>query len=173
MKQVLKSSRYPVRQFSPTTVVELFEAQVQSTPDAEALTDGITSLSYQQLNTVSNQLAHELMERGIGPKHWVGIFMERSIDAIVSLLATLKSGAGYLPMDVHHPVERIQKIMPLPTFWWDLSGRGIKIKTPDMKEDIGLEAFSIAVAIGFLDQASDSIVKTFEGGVGDSVGKVG
>ena len=62
---------------------------------------------------------------------------------------------------------------PLPTFWWDLSGRGIKIKTPDMKEDIGLEAFSIAVAIGFLDQASDSIVKTFEGGVGDSVGKVG
>ena len=111
MKQVLKSSRSPVRQFSPTTVVELFEAQVQSTPDAEALTDGITSLSYQQLNTVSNQLAHELMERGIGPKHWVGIFMERSIDAIVSLLATLKSGAGYLPMDVHHPVEQIQAII--------------------------------------------------------------
>ena len=109
--QMLNNSRSPVRQYSLATVVELFEAQVQSTPDAEALADGNTSLSYQQLNMVSNQLAHEFIELNIGPKHWVGIFMERSIDAIVSILATLKSGAGYLPMDIRHPAERIQTIL--------------------------------------------------------------
>lgn len=57
---------------------------------------------------------------------------------------------------------------PLRTFLWDLSGGGIEVETTEMEEDIGLEAFSIAVAIGFLDQSGDSIVYTFQGGVGNS-----
>ncbi|MGN2362570.1 non-ribosomal peptide synthetase [Streptomyces luridiscabiei] len=92
------------------TLPGLFEAQVRATPDAVAVTDGTTSLSFSLLNADANRLARLLAARGVGPGDLVGVAVPRSTDAVVAILAVLKSGAAYLPIDVDHPAERIAAI---------------------------------------------------------------
>ncbi|MGW3465811.1 non-ribosomal peptide synthetase, partial [Streptomyces olivaceoviridis] len=90
------------------TVVGLFEAQVARTPDAVAVADADGErVTYRELNTRANRLARLLIGRGAGPEHRVGVLMHRSVDLIVSLLAVLKSGAAYLPLDTDYPAERL------------------------------------------------------------------
>jgi amino acid adenylation domain-containing protein len=86
---------------------ELIEDQVERTPDAPALTLGPEQISYRELNSRSNRLAHFLREQGVGPESLVGVYLERSLDSVVSLLAILKSGGTYLPLDPKFPKDRI------------------------------------------------------------------
>ncbi|MEG4235045.1 amino acid adenylation domain-containing protein [Microcoleus sp. Pol11C3] len=86
---------------------QLFEVQAEQTPEAVALVFGEQKLTYQQLNCRANQLAHYLQTLGAGPEVLVGVCFERSIDAIVSLLAVLKAGSAYLPLDPAYPKERL------------------------------------------------------------------
>ena len=86
---------------------EFFEDQVLRTPDAPALTLGSEQISYRELNSRSNRLAHFLREQGVGPESLVGVFLDRSYDSIVSLLAILKSGGTYLPLDPRFPKDRL------------------------------------------------------------------
>jgi amino acid adenylation domain-containing protein len=86
---------------------ELFEQQAARTPDAVALVFGTDSLSYRQLNERANQLSHHLLALGVGTESVVGILMQRSIEMVVSLLAVLKAGAAYLPLDPGYPVRRL------------------------------------------------------------------
>jgi amino acid adenylation domain-containing protein/non-ribosomal peptide synthase protein (TIGR01720 family) len=86
---------------------ELFEAQVTRTPDAVAVVCEGTELSYRELNERANQLARLLTERGTGPEQFVALALPRSTQMIVALLAVLKSGAAYLPIDPAYPAERI------------------------------------------------------------------
>ncbi|MGZ8498342.1 MAG: amino acid adenylation domain-containing protein [Candidatus Binatia bacterium] len=86
---------------------ELFEAQVDKTPDAIALAFEDQQISYRELNNRSNQLAHYLQKLGVGPDVLVGICVERSIEMIVGLLGILKAGGAYLPIDPDLPRERI------------------------------------------------------------------
>ncbi len=86
---------------------ELIEAQVERTPDAIALVFEDESLSYRELNRRANRLAYRLREVGVGPEVIVGIFAERSLAMIVGLLATLKAGGAYLPLDLDYPLERL------------------------------------------------------------------
>nr|WP_264294042.1 AMP-binding protein [Diaphorobacter aerolatus] len=65
------------------------------------------TLSYGELNARANRLAHHLMERGVGPEVLVGICMERSVEMIVSILAVLKAGGAYLPLDPEYPAQRL------------------------------------------------------------------
>ena len=65
------------------------------------------SITYHELNQLSNQLSHRLKSKGIGPGKFVGIFLRRSIDLVVALLGTMKAGAAYLPMDPSYPRERL------------------------------------------------------------------
>ncbi len=88
-------------------VHEMFEAQVERTPDAVALIAGDEKLSYRELNNRSNQLAHYLRERGVGPESLVGVCMRRMTEVVVALLGVLKSGAAYVPMDPSYPKERL------------------------------------------------------------------
>ncbi|MFG2880673.1 amino acid adenylation domain-containing protein [Streptomyces sp. NPDC048337] len=89
------------------TVPELFQAQVRAVPDAVAVVAGDTTLTYGELNGRANQLAHALSSRGIGPEDIVALALPRNADLIVAILAVLKSGAAYLPLDPEYPAARI------------------------------------------------------------------
>ena len=86
---------------------QLVERQVQLAPDAPALACGDDTLTYAQLNARANRLARHLRGLGAGPDVLVGVFMERSLDLGVALLAILKAGAAYLPLDPAYPPDRI------------------------------------------------------------------
>jgi amino acid adenylation domain-containing protein/thioester reductase-like protein len=89
----------------------LFEARVAERPDAAALVMGEIRLSYAELNRRANRLAHYLRRRGVGPEVIVGIYAEKSIGAVVGLLAVLKAGSAYLPLDTALPRERLAVIL--------------------------------------------------------------
>jgi amino acid adenylation domain-containing protein len=86
---------------------ELFEEQVQLTPEAVAVVFEEQQLTYRELNERANQLAHHLGKHGVGPEVLVGICLERGIDLVVALLATLKVGGAYVPLDPFYPLERL------------------------------------------------------------------
>ncbi|MFM6311854.1 MAG: AMP-binding protein, partial [Dolichospermum sp.] len=86
---------------------QLFEEQVKLYPDNIALVDENQQFTYQQLNSQANQLAHYLQNLGVKPEDLVGICLERSSELIISLLAIIKAGAAYLPLDPHYPLERL------------------------------------------------------------------
>ena len=92
-------------------VHQLFEQQVERTPDAIALIFEDQQLTYQELNARANQLAHHLIDLGVGPEVIVGVCLERSVELIVSLLAILKAGGAYLPLDPSSPPERLQMVL--------------------------------------------------------------
>ncbi|WP_327331611.1 non-ribosomal peptide synthetase [Calothrix rhizosoleniae] len=92
-------------------VHQLFEKQVEKTPDAVAVSFEGEELSYIELNQRANQLAHHLQSLGVKPEVLVGICLERSIDMVVSVLAVLKAGAAYVPVDPNYPQERINYIL--------------------------------------------------------------
>jgi amino acid adenylation domain-containing protein len=89
-------------------VHQLFEQQSEQTPDTVALAFGYDGqqVTYQQLNDQANHLAYRLQEIGIGPEVRVGIYMERSLELVVALLAVLKAGGAYVPLDPNYPQER-------------------------------------------------------------------
>jgi len=86
---------------------QLFEAQVELTPNSIAVVFEDKQLTYQELNSRSNQLAHHLRKLGVGPEVLVGICVERSVEMIVGLLGILKAGGAYLPLDPSYPSERL------------------------------------------------------------------
>ncbi|WP_455917252.1 non-ribosomal peptide synthase/polyketide synthase [Pseudomonas cerasi] len=91
----------------PQRVHERIAAQAHATPDALAVQAGSERLSYSQLNARANRLAHHLLALGVGPGQRVGLASRRGPQLIVSLLAVLKSGAAYVPLDPKYPAERL------------------------------------------------------------------
>ncbi|MEH2270284.1 MAG: condensation domain-containing protein, partial [Nostoc sp.] len=93
---------YPQQQ----CIHQLFEAQVERTPDAVAVVFEDKQLTYYELNARANQLAHYLKKLGVEPEVLVGICVERSLDMVIGLLAILKAGGAYVPLDPSYPLER-------------------------------------------------------------------
>ncbi|MGM3308050.1 condensation domain-containing protein, partial [Anabaena sp. WFMT] len=91
-----------------TCIHQLFESQVERTPDAIALVFEDEQLTYQQLNTKANQLAHYLQKLGVKPETLVGICVERSLEMVIGLLGILKAGGAYVPLDPAYPPERLE-----------------------------------------------------------------
>jgi len=87
---------------------ELFQTQVAATPEAIAVICGDTTLTYAQLNTQANHLAHALITHGVGPEQIVALALPRSVELIVAILAVLKTGAAYLPIDPDYPPARLE-----------------------------------------------------------------
>jgi amino acid adenylation domain-containing protein/non-ribosomal peptide synthase protein (TIGR01720 family) len=105
---LLAISQPPTIELSTTLLAhEQIAAQAAATPDTLALQVDGQSLSYAQLNTQANRLAHRLIENGAGPGKRVGLALHRGPQLIVSLLAVLKSGAAYVPLDPKYPNERL------------------------------------------------------------------
>jgi amino acid adenylation domain-containing protein len=95
---------------SPPTgscVHQMFEAQVERTPDAVAVVFEDGQLTYRELHQRANQLAHHLRSLGVGPEVLVGLCVEPSLDMLVGLLGILKAGAAYVPLDPAYPKERL------------------------------------------------------------------
>jgi amino acid adenylation domain-containing protein len=90
---------------------ELFERQVEKTPDAIAVTYGEGALSYAELNARGNRLAHYLRRSGVGPETRVGVCLERSMEMVVALVGILKAGGAYVPLDVEYSGERLVCMM--------------------------------------------------------------
>ncbi|WP_230312533.1 non-ribosomal peptide synthetase [Paracoccus lichenicola] len=96
-----------------TTLVALIEARMAATPDAPAVTFGNTTISFAKLDRRSAALAGHLAQHGAGPGRIVAVALERSPDLPVVLLAILRAGAAYLPLDPDHPPERIARILSM------------------------------------------------------------
>ncbi|MEA5602482.1 amino acid adenylation domain-containing protein [Nostoc sp. UHCC 0252] len=90
---------------------ELFEAQVEKTPHAIAVVFEDQQLTYQELNTKANQLAHQLRSFGVKPEVLVGLCMQRSMEMIIGLLAILKAGGAYVPIDPTYPQQRLEMLL--------------------------------------------------------------
>ncbi|MFK0730407.1 MAG: condensation domain-containing protein, partial [Gloeotrichia echinulata HAB0833] len=90
---------------------QLFESQVEKTPDAVAVLFGNQQLTYRELNQQANQLAHHLQTLGVGPEVLVGICVERSLEMVVGLLGILKAGGAYVPLDPNYPQERLDYML--------------------------------------------------------------
>ncbi|QRO02855.1 amino acid adenylation domain-containing protein [Archangium violaceum] len=106
-QQVLHAFNDTERPFdAEATVVSLFEAQVARTPDAPAVVAPEGTLTFRELATQASRLAAHLAAAGAGPEEVVGLCLERSLDAVVSLLAIFMSGAGCLPLEASHPAAR-------------------------------------------------------------------
>ncbi|OUL18945.1 non-ribosomal peptide synthetase [Nostoc sp. T09] len=86
---------------------QLFEAQVEKTPDAVAVVLENEQLTYRELNERANQLAHYLQQLGVGPEVLVGICVEPSLEMVIGLLGILKAGGAYLPLDPNYPTQRL------------------------------------------------------------------
>ncbi|MET8472861.1 amino acid adenylation domain-containing protein [Streptomyces sp. NPDC006422] len=95
------------RALPPTTLIGPIEAQAARTPDATALVHDRTVLTYAQLNARANQLARHLQKLGAAPGGLVAVSVPRSAELIVTLLAVLRSGAAYLPLDPDYPEQRL------------------------------------------------------------------
>jgi len=106
-RDVLALGQAPGSALRHLLVHERIAAQAAATPDALAVQAGDVRLSYVQLNDHANRLAHRLLELGVGPGQRVGLAARRGPQLIVSLLAVLKSGAAYVPLDPNYPVERL------------------------------------------------------------------
>lgn len=93
------------------TLHGLVREQAKRTPDAPAIDDGHSRLSYAELDRQSDKFSGNLVAAGVGPGARVVLFMERSTEFVVSLLAVLKAGAGYVPVDVRQPAQRLMLLL--------------------------------------------------------------
>ena len=125
-------SEYP-REFC---VHELVEAQVERSPNANAVEHAGVALTYTELNERANQLAHFLTKRGVGPESKVGICLKRSIELPVALLAVLKAGAACVPLDPAYPKERLAYMLEDSQMSLVLTQTGMLSEVTDFEAEV-------------------------------------
>jgi len=93
------------------TIVQLFEEQVEKTPDNIAVVFEDQKLTYRELNEKANQLAWYLKEQNLSTENVVALFLDKSLEMIISILAVLKNGLAFLPIDINYPTDRINYML--------------------------------------------------------------
>lgn len=117
---------YPEKGWLP----QLFERQVDRTPESPALLFGDQSLTYRELNARANRLAHTLNRGGVGPDIIVGLCTRRSIEMVVGLLGIIKAGGAYLPLDPDYPQGRLAAMVEDSNAAWILIQAGLETVVP-------------------------------------------
>jgi amino acid adenylation domain-containing protein len=136
-------------EYPSAPVNRLIEAQVQRTPDRIAVTCMGSSLTYHDLNARANRLARVLQARGVGPDEPVAIVLERSLDAVVAVVAVMKAGGAYVPLDPNYPTDRQLFIM---------QDAGVRVVVTDRAlRDRFTAGCAAAVDILCLDEEHDAI----------------
>ena len=138
---------HPLRHFS---IPQLFERQVDLTPDAPALIFAETELSYAQLNAEANQLAHLISAYGIGHDAIVALSLPRSSEMVIALLAILKAGAAYLPLEPDYPPERL-------SFMLKDAGASLLLTLSSLRERFAAALSGTALPVIALDQHGSEI----------------
>jgi surfactin family lipopeptide synthetase C len=135
-RQVLVEWNSTKRVFSEKSITALFEAQAHRTPEATAFVCDDARITYHELNSRSNRLARHLQSLGVGAEVLVGLCIERSIDFAVALLATLKSGGAYLPLDPTYPKDRL-------AFMVDDAGVAVLVTTARFASELSVDGHKI------------------------------
>jgi amino acid adenylation domain-containing protein len=126
---------------------EMFQQQVARTPERVALRSGDEELTYAELNTRANRLAHLLISAGVGPEQFVAVALPRGPDMVVGVLAVLKAGAGYLPIDTGYPAHRIEHMLADAGPVLGLTMREQSSRLPDATPWLLLDSVETASAV--------------------------
>ncbi|MCY7785574.1 non-ribosomal peptide synthetase [Bacillus inaquosorum] len=110
-QMILKTWNATDKTYPYTCFHELFEQQAKKTPDRAAVSYEDETLTYRELDERSTQLAIYLQAHGVGPDRLAGIYVDRSLDMLVGLLAILKAGGAYVPLDPSYPAERLEYML--------------------------------------------------------------
>ncbi|TGV00016.1 non-ribosomal peptide synthetase, partial [Mesorhizobium sp. M00.F.Ca.ET.186.01.1.1] len=138
-QQVLTGFNQTRQQVDPgANVLSLFARQVEQHPDKAAVSLGAASLSYRELEQAANKLARYLQKRGATREQPVGIYIERSLDMVIAMLAVLKAEGAYVPLDASIPLQRLQQIQ-------EDAGVNVMISTSDLLADGKLGCQSIVL----------------------------
>ncbi len=131
----------PLGQFDNGLLIDRwFEQQVAANPDKVALSFEQAQMSYGELNARANRLAHYLKAQGVGSEVLVGLCVERSFDMIVAILAVLKAGGGYVPLDPNYPTQRL-------AYQIEDSGIGLLLSQTQVWPRLGVECEELEVIL--------------------------
>ncbi|PXY31981.1 non-ribosomal peptide synthetase [Prauserella muralis] len=157
---VLEGFNATRREVDEASLPELFARRVAERPDAVAVVERSASVTYAELNARANRIARLLADRGVGPESVVGVAVPRSIDTVATVLATVKLGAAFLPLDLTHPGERLAYLI-------GDSGARLVVTTPEaasavpdvapllaLDGEIDRDASDVDIAVTSLDQAA-------------------
>jgi amino acid adenylation domain-containing protein len=153
----------PIRDPRGPSLARLFEAQVARNPDAIAINDAATSWTYRQLNARADQLARVLHARAVGRGTIVGIAFERPFATIIAMLASVKAGAAYLPLDVSYPRARLRFMVE------DAGAEIVLTDTAGMARVAGIVAAERCVNIDALDRDATTPHKLPDDGGADDL----
>ena len=146
-EQILNEWNQTTIDFGPVECVhELFEQQVERTPEATALVFAEQRLSYRELNERANQLAHYLRAHGVGREVRVAVCLPRSIELVVALLGIFKAGGAYVPLDAEYPAERLSFMMADADVSLLLTESGLLEQLPVVAEVINLDQVREAIS---------------------------
>ncbi|MGV9457379.1 non-ribosomal peptide synthetase, partial [Streptomyces sp. NPDC003635] len=124
------------RDLPPASLPELFAEQAARTPDAVAVSRGERRLTYAELDRQANRLAHRLIAEGVRPGSRVVLFQERSVEAVVAILAVVKAGAVYVPLDTRYPKDRVDLVVRM-------SGATVFLTDRDLELPQGARALTV------------------------------
>ncbi|TFF49900.1 non-ribosomal peptide synthetase [Pseudomonas putida] len=139
----------PAEQLSDTAVARQFEAQVLRAPDAVAVIHEGQAWSYAELNRRANRLAHRLQALGAGPEVLIGVALERGLGMVAGLLAILKVGAAYVPLDPDYPAERLAYMI-------EDSGLALLLTQASLSEQLAVPACVTQVCLDALLEDGDA-----------------
>ena len=137
---ILKSYVGESADYPRVSLPELFCEQVRLRPDAEAVVYGSERLTYAELDRHSNQIAHFLLEEGLTPGDRVGIFMDRSVAMVASMLGILKAGGVYVSIDPDYPAERVRFVIEDTSMRLVLTQSDVSAALPSVAASVVIDA---------------------------------